>query len=140
MAAKSSSPVLGALCQASHKSKDTEGKEDSAGPKVADTDRITADEVNKPLLKPDLLATVASKREAYKADYAKARVKDAAKFWEHLQHNNNRVDSKGWEDETQTTPMGEDVDDGGSQAWAARGQQSRRQAAAPLTSLWPRRG
>jgi hypothetical protein len=48
VAAKSSSPVLGALCQASHKSKDTEGKEDSAGPKVADTDRITADEVNKP--------------------------------------------------------------------------------------------
>jgi hypothetical protein len=43
--------VLGALCQASHpKSKDTEGKEDAdgAGPKVADTDRITADEVNKP--------------------------------------------------------------------------------------------
>ena len=43
--------MLGALCQASHqKSKDTEGKEDAdgAGPKVADTDRITADDVNKP--------------------------------------------------------------------------------------------
>jgi hypothetical protein len=51
VAAKSSSPVLGALCQASHKKpSDTEGKEDadSAGPKVSDDQRITADEVNKP--------------------------------------------------------------------------------------------
>ncbi|HZU97736.1 MAG TPA: hypothetical protein VFF73_13630 [Planctomycetota bacterium] len=70
-------------------------------------DRFLADEVNKPLLKAELLADVASKREAYKADYAKARVKDAAKLWDSVQHNRNRVDSKGWEDESQTTPMDE---------------------------------
>jgi hypothetical protein len=71
-------------------------------------DRFLADEVNKPLLKPELLAEIASKREAFKADYGKARVKDAAKFWTTCEHNRNRVETKGWEDESQATPM-EDI-------------------------------
>src|SRR5579871_1067248 len=70
-------------------------------------DRFLADEVNKPLLKPELLAEIASKREGYKADYGKARVKDAARFWEQCQQNRSRVEPKGWEDESQTTPMDE---------------------------------
>jgi hypothetical protein len=70
-------------------------------------DRFLADEVNKPLLKAELLAEIASKREGFKADYGQARVKDAAKLWNACEHNRNRVDPKGWEDESQTTPIEE---------------------------------
>ena len=51
MAAKSSSPVLGALCQASHPKKSANSEEkdqDSAGPKVSDDQRITAADVSSP--------------------------------------------------------------------------------------------
>lgn len=71
----------------------------------AGLDQVLADELNKPLLTPELLKEIADKREGYKADYQKARVKEAVRMWDAYQHGNNRVDAKGWEDESETTPM-----------------------------------
>jgi hypothetical protein len=65
----------------------------------AHLDQLLADEINKPLVTPDLLSKIATKRDGFKGDYGKARVKRAVSMWGHLQRVGNHYDTKGWEDD-----------------------------------------